>query len=64
MANKRRRLEELDDIFQSQIHRFTDDQDVLDWIVRHFEPEEVYGLETLKEWAKDHGYVLPLYKSL
>lgn len=30
---------------------------VPDWVERNFCPEEVFDFATLKEWAKDNGYI-------
>lgn len=30
---------------------------VLDWVTDNFEPEDIFDLSVLDDWALDHGYV-------
>jgi len=34
-------------------------KDIIDWIVDNILPEDVFGIETLEEWARDAGWTEP-----
>jgi hypothetical protein len=42
----------LSELFSSELL-----EQAMQFIVDNFEPEELYGLDTMKEWADDNGYI-------
>lgn len=32
-------------------------QVILDWVIGHYDPQDLYGSDRLKKWAESHGYV-------
>jgi hypothetical protein len=33
------------------------DSDILEWVVDNFQPEDVFSLDTLRDWARADGFV-------
>lgn len=34
-----------------------EDSDILEWVEENFQPEDVFSLDTLRDWARADGFV-------